>query len=277
MYNQKKIFRVFQLISFLEQRPPKSVIQLVAVLESSERTVYRYLELVKACGFDVQKDKYSRFYIPKQEGNGIHFTFEEAQFLQQILLSLGKNHKLRDSVLAKVYQASNIPIVENNIIHSKISTLVQKLSKAIANQEQVLLKKYHSVNSESISDRLVEPFGFTENYHTLMAFEPSSNNNKVFHLERIHSVEYTHKRYQFESEHQAIETDPFGFAYTGEKFQIQHSFSLKEYLLFINEFPLTYPHFTYSSKKNSYQLNMEAFSLKPMEKFTQGIQNTKTE
>ncbi len=277
MHNQRKIFRVFQLISFLEHRPHKTIAQLVELLESSERTVYRYLDLVKACGFDLQKDKNSRFFIPSKDGHGLHFTKEEAQFLEQILLTLGKKHKLRDSILAKIYQASNIPITETNTLFAKNSTLVQKLTKAIENKDQIVLKKYHSINSESISDRVVEPFGFTDHFHALIAFEPASQLNKVYHLERIKSVEFLKKSFQFEDKHEKIETDAFGFSFTGEKHRLQHSFSLKEYLLFINEFPLTYPHFTYSSKKNSYQLNMEAFSMKPMEKFTRGVQNAKTE
>ncbi len=275
MHNQRKIFRVFQLISFLENRPPKTIAQLVELLESSERTVYRYLDLVKACGMDVQKDKYSRFFIPKTDGQGIHFSTEEAQFLQQIILSSGKKNKLKDGILAKIYQASNLPIVEQHVYHSKNNTVIQRLSKAINQKEQVLLKKYHSINSESISDRLVEPFGFTSDYHSLMAYEPASQSNKVFHLERIKSVQFIQKSYQFEAFHQPVQTDVFGFAYTGSTYPIHQTFTLKEYLLFINEFPLTHPYFQYSSAKNRYQLTCEAFSLKPLERFLRGIKEEK--
>ncbi|MBK9402179.1 MAG: hypothetical protein IPN36_15475 [Bacteroidetes bacterium] len=33
------------------------------------------------------------------------------------------------------------------------------------------MKKYHSVNSNIISDRLVEPICFTDNYQSLAAYE----------------------------------------------------------------------------------------------------------
>jgi len=57
------------------------------------------------------------------------------------------------------------------------------------NKEQVLLKKYQSINSESITDRIVEPFGFTENYQTVMAYEPATQKNKTYNIDRIGSVE----------------------------------------------------------------------------------------
>jgi hypothetical protein len=42
----------------------------------------------------------------------------------------------------------------------------------------VQLKKYQSINTETIADRVVEPFGFTENYHTVMAYEPASEKKR---------------------------------------------------------------------------------------------------
>ena len=47
MLNQHKILRVLQFIGFLEQEPSKTVVQLASLLDTTERTVYRYLDLVK--------------------------------------------------------------------------------------------------------------------------------------------------------------------------------------------------------------------------------------
>jgi proteasome accessory factor C len=78
MLNQRKILRVLQFISFLEQRPPKAVNQLAEMLETTERTVYRYLDLIRECGFDLHRDKHNRFFIHNYTVQGIRFTTEKA-------------------------------------------------------------------------------------------------------------------------------------------------------------------------------------------------------
>ena len=102
MLNQHKILRVFQLITYLQEKPNKAVGQLAAFLETTERTVYRYLDLLRECGFDLHKDANQRFYIEKEDGDGIHFSNEEAQFLKELVLSAGKHSKLKDVVLSKI-------------------------------------------------------------------------------------------------------------------------------------------------------------------------------
>ena len=54
MLNQHKILRVLKLISYLEQSPSKSVGHLAEILESTDRTVYRYFDLLRECGFDLR-------------------------------------------------------------------------------------------------------------------------------------------------------------------------------------------------------------------------------
>ena len=169
MLNQHKILRVLQFISFLEQVPSKTVVQLASLLDTTDRTVYRYLDLVKECGFDLQRDKINRFFIVNDRSNGVRFTPEEADYLKQLVLTNGKKSKLKDAVLSKIYLSSDATIVAGHLINAKNGKIVEKLSTAIANKEQVILKKYQSINSESISDRVVEPFGFTDNYCTVMA------------------------------------------------------------------------------------------------------------
>lgn len=107
MLNQRKILRVLQFISFLEQRPPKAVNQLAEMLETTERTVYRYLDLIRECGFDLHRDKHNRFFIHNDTVQGIRFTTEEAEYLKQIVLTTGKKNKLKDAVLSKIYLASD--------------------------------------------------------------------------------------------------------------------------------------------------------------------------
>jgi len=271
MLNQRKILRVLQFISYLEQRPPKAVNQLAEMLETTERTVYRYLDLIRECGFDLQRDKYTRFFIHNDTAQGIRFTTEEAEFLKQLVLTTGKRNKLKDAVLSKIYLASDVNIVAGHLVNAKNGRIVERLAQAIADKEQVILKRYHSINSETISDRLVEPFGFTDNYHTVMAYEITSKKNKTYNLDRITAVEFTNKAFAFEEKHEQQIPDAFGFSFTGEQHDIELELSLKAYLLLKDEYPLTIPYIKYNPKTDLYELKMQVNDLKPIQRFMRGL------
>ena len=278
MLNQRKILRVLQFISYLEQRPPKAVNQLAEMLETTERTVYRYLDLIRECGFDLQRDKYTRFFIHNNTAQGIRFSTEEAEFLKQLVLTTGKRNKLKDAVLSKIYLASDVNIVAGHLVNAKNGRIVERLAQAIADKEQVILKRYHSINSQTISDRLVEPFGFTDNYHTVMAFEVTSAKNKTYHLDRITAVEFNNRGFMFEEKHEQQIPDAFGFSFTGEQHDIELELSLKAYLLLKDEYPLTIPYIKYNPKSDLYELKMQVNDLKPIQRFMRGLEvdiNTK--
>jgi predicted DNA-binding transcriptional regulator YafY len=271
MLNQRKILRVLQFISYLEQHPPKTVIQLAEMLETTERTVYRYLDLIRECGFDLQRDKYTRFFIHNDTAQGIRFSTEEAEFLKQLVLTTGKRNKLKDAVLSKIYLASDVNIVAGHLVNAKNGRIVERLAQAIADKEQVILKRYHSINSETISDRLVEPFGFTDNYHTVMSYEITSQKNKTYNLDRITAVEFTNKAFAFEEKHEQQIPDAFGFSFTGEQHNIELELSLKAYLLLKDEYPLTIPFIKYNPKSDLYELKMQVNNKKPIQRFIKGI------
>jgi transcriptional antiterminator len=128
MLNQRKILRVLQFISYLEQHPPKAVNQLAEMLETTERTVYRYLDLIRECGFDLQRDKYTRFFIHNDTAQGIRFSTEEAEYLKQLVLTSGKLNKLKDAVLSKIYLASDVNIVAGHLVNAKNGRIVERLT-----------------------------------------------------------------------------------------------------------------------------------------------------
>ena len=77
----------------------------------------------------------------------------------------------------------------NDIIaccHSKVSFNIEDALEAKC---QALLVKYQSASTESVTARLVEPLGFTNNYQYLSAFEVKYKLNKYFKLDPIGSIE----------------------------------------------------------------------------------------
>ncbi|MFM7903516.1 MAG: HTH domain-containing protein, partial [Bacteroidota bacterium] len=57
MSNHNKILRVFQLIGLLRTGPARTLSSLSSTLGSTERTVYRYLDLLKEIGLSLRRDR----------------------------------------------------------------------------------------------------------------------------------------------------------------------------------------------------------------------------
>ena len=273
MLNQHKILRVLQLISLLQQDPPKSIHHLANIIDTTHRTAYRYIDLIRSLGFDLQKDTYNRYFIPKTDNmNAAHFSQEETDFLRQLILSSGKDSQLKDAILKKIYLSSETTIVGNHLMKAHLGRIVQDLSEAIMYRLQVKLKNYHSLNGSSISDRIVEPIAFTDNYASLMAYEIASKKNKYFNIERITNVELLDKSWQHEDKHSIEQPDPFGFALSDQKYPIHLQLSMKAYLLLKEEYPLCVPFLKAIPKSDKYELKLEVNSLKPIERFIKGLE-----
>lgn len=87
MHNQNKILRVLQLITLLKKEPAKSIRFLAGILESTDRTVYRYLDLVKELGFELYKDHNNKYHIlGENEYQSISFSNEEVSLLRDLVL-----------------------------------------------------------------------------------------------------------------------------------------------------------------------------------------------
>ncbi len=273
MLNQHKILRVLQLISLLKKEPSKSIKFLAGILESTDRTVYRYLDLVKELGFDLQRDSHNRFFIgSEKENETIDFTNEEASLLRELLLSSGTKSNLKDAILRKIYLKSEIVIQGNHLLNAHLGKIVSVLSKAIGERKQVVLKKYQSANSNTITDRLVEPISFTDNYASLCAFEVETSKNKYFNIERINEVEVLQKQNEFEDQHQLDAPDAFGFtALNGLPFDIDIRLNLRAFVLLKQEYPMVVPFTKQEPKTNNYRLKMSINNPKPVIRFVLGL------
>jgi predicted DNA-binding transcriptional regulator YafY len=133
MYNQHKILRVLQLINLLKVKPGKSIRSLAKTLAIDNRTIYRYLDLLREIGFELEKDAYNRYFIPDESG-ATAFTLspEELAVVKKLLLTAGKDHILKDSILKKLYMHSDIHIQSGQIVKAHLSSLVEKLGEAVA-------------------------------------------------------------------------------------------------------------------------------------------------
>ena len=273
MLNQHKILRVLQLISLLQKEPAKSIRFISGFIESTERTVYRYLDLIKELGFELERDQNKRYFIK----GGLYdaaesFTNEEVTLLKELLLSSGKQSKLKDAVLKKIYFKSEIAVHGNHLLNAHLGKIVEKLSGAIHSEKRVILKDYHSANSQKISDRLVEPITFSDNYHSLIAFEVETGENKYFNIERITDIIELNTNQEFQEKHKNDKPDIFGFSeLNGEKFEVELRLTLRAYLLLKEEYPLVQPYVKKEPNRETYLLNCNVNNPKAITRFILGF------
>lgn len=272
MSNHNKILRVFQLIGLLRTGPPRSLTSLSSALGSTQRTVYRYLDLLKELGLVVRKDRRGLFFLEggMSEVDVPTFSSDELRFLQELVFSSGKNNKLRDAILHKLYVHSDMHVQSDLLARAHLGKIIQDLGRAIQERKQVVLKKYHSANSNAIGDRLVEPVKLTPNLDRVLCYEPASGQNKFFNIERIMEVKITPKKFKFENLHKYSQPDVFGFSDNGKHFVVDFKMSLRAFLLMKEEYPMSATHIK-ESKSGDYRFNASVFDLRPAVRFVMGL------
>ena len=275
MHNQNKILRVLQLITLLKKQPAKSIRFLAGILESTDRTVYRYLDLVKELGFELQKDHNNKFQIiGEDEYTSISFSKEEVSLLRDLVLSTGKDSKLKDSLLQKIYLQSELAIQGNHILKANLGRMVEKINYSIKEKKRILLKGYHSLNTQKISDRIIEPITLTDNYNSVCGFEVETKLNKYYNLERITEVVIVDEVQEFGEFHQMDEMDVFGFSEkNGQKFNVELLVSLRAYILLKEQYPKIDNHITKEINSEKYRVKIDVNNPKPITRFILGLKD----
>ena len=273
MHNQHKILRVLQLITLLKKEPAKSIRFLAGVLESTDRTVYRYLDLVKELGFELHKDHNNKFQIVGgDEYQQISFSNEEVLLLRDLVMTTGKDNKLRDSLLQKIYLQSELAIQGNQILKANLGKMVEKINSSISENKRIVLKGYHSLNTQKIPDRIIEPITLTDNYNSVCGFEIETQLNKYYNLERITEVIQLEDEQQFHQLHQLDEMDVFGFSEkNGQKFSVELLVSLRAYILLKEQYPKIDSFITKEINSEKYRVKIDVNNPKPITRFILGL------
>lgn len=221
-----------------------TVNDLAERLDTSYRSIYRYIETFKDAGFVVQKldggvyklGKESRYF--KEISQLVHFTDEEAHIVNQLIEALDDTNSLKQNLRKKLTTVYNCTSMASSVVRGKNASNVNRILDAIENRRQVVLVDYSSSHAGVVRNRLVEPFGFTTNYVQAWCYEPESGMNKLFKVSRIGSVEMLDVEWQYESEHSQGYIDIFRM--TGfEQHRVQLRLGMLAHNLLLEEYPLS--------------------------------------
>lgn len=245
-----RIVRLLKLMELLSSNVDYTIQELMDRLETSRRSVFRYIDSLKVAGFTMKKKGTSVHKLLTNSCHKIelsqliHLSDEEAYLLHNLLGALTSDCQVAinlEKKLTALFDATSV----TEIIGNKVAgENIMRLRQGIDEKKQVTLVGYESGNTMSISDRLVEPIKFSTNYTDVYAYEVATGITKVFKISRISQVEVSLTDWQHEDKHVKIETDCFRMA-GKEDIPITLKMTIKAKNILIEEYPLSSKYISY--------------------------------
>lgn len=214
MPQENKAFRLLRLLFFLLGNYPKRKDECANFLDIRDSSFYNYCNELKNIGFDLrQKD--GKYWIqiddkPTQMlANLLHFTEEEAYILAKSIDNIEgyslSARKLKDKLVSFLNHEKAL----EEYLKKEKSEIVTVLNNAIKYKKQVLIVNYASGNSQTIRNRMVEPFEFKEDFSLLWAYDTELSKNRQFKICRMEDVELSPFDWVAESFHRSLPVDLF--------------------------------------------------------------------
>ncbi|MBQ0086743.1 MAG: WYL domain-containing protein [Bacteroidales bacterium] len=241
--DQPKFERMLRLMKYMTGNTNLTVEDLASKLDTTYRSIYRYIDTFKDAGFVVQKmgaGVYQLVSVNRRVpdlNKIVYFSEEEASVINQLIDGLDNGNTMKQNLrqkLASVYESAPL----TDFVDKKPTAQnIRDLSDAIRDQRRVILKGYKSSHSGLTTDREIEPFGFTNNYIHIWAFDLKDCKNKMFGVARIGEVEILDDEWTHKKEHKREDIDLFRMP--GEKnIKVKLQLGLKAKNLLVEEYPL---------------------------------------
>jgi proteasome accessory factor C len=264
-----RLMRLFQIIAVLKSGH-WTIQQLADRFDTSQRTIYRYIHLLEEVDFLIEKDFQNRYFIITSEDDPTQtvFSIEETKLIKKLIQGGTDDNPLKNTLLKKLALNSELDSMPRLFVKARLSKFVDELAIAVKNKQQVVLKNYHSANSNEIRDRLVEPIHFGDNYQSIMALDTADKVCKQFKLDRIGEIIQINKPFEFQSLHQSKDTDIFGFS-GDDRTWVTLKLNMRAYLLLREEFPLAIPYL--EKEEDHYVFNGPVTNFEGIGRFAMGL------
>ena len=246
---QPRVERTLRLMRLMSGNAYLTVEQLAKRLDTSTRSIYRYIDTFKTCGFAVEKiddSIYRLISMPsgyKDLQKLVYFSEEEARVLTYLIESLDETNSLKSSLYKKLCAVFDTKSIKEHSGTSKNAANVQALGNAMKDRKTVILKDYSSSSSGTVRDRVVEPFEFTNNHIDIWAYDCEKKDVRLFKIARIGWVDILTIDWQHEDEHDKGYLDAFRMQGKTQT-HVRLEMTLRARNLLCEEFPLAAPDVT---------------------------------
>lgn len=274
MYSQTKTHRILRLILFLSGSYPKTKEECLSFLEIKSASFYTYCNLLRDVGFGLQqKDgKYRIDYQKKDHhilSDLLHFTEEEAWLLSCCIDTLEEKPGCAVKLKQKLVSFLNHDKAIDAYLNKEKSVIVQALRTAQQSKKQILLINYASGNSQTVRNRMVEPFEFKDDFNLVWAYDTLLKQNRQFKICRIEDVSETSFPWEHSCSHHSLPVDIFRNTGDLDK-QIEFRLNLRAKNLLTEEYPLSAKYIT-SINPNQFLLKAPVAKYEGPGRFVLGI------
>ncbi len=237
-----KTNRILRLILMLSNSYPKTREECCSFLGIRESTFFNYRNMLIDLGFDFhQKEGKYRIEFPVHDHqilrNILHFSEEESYLLARCLDKLEELPGISKQLKIKLSAFLNQDKVIEEYLHKEKSELEDALWKAKKEKKQILLVNYASGNSQTVRDRLVEPFEFKDDFNLMWAFDTELKQNRQFKICRIEDIVESPISWEYEAQHHSSPVDIFRNTGNLDK-EVVCRLNLKAKNLLTEEYPL---------------------------------------
>lgn len=263
-----------KFIELMTQRDGVTKQEVCDVLGISVRTFYRYLEYFRNAGFNIVKtrqrfsfDASSPYFRQIMAFN--YFSQEEINTILEIMEHSPRENERTEVLYRRLLQQKKWHIRNQHLIDKEYTEKVELLNTAISEKRMVILHNYSSVKSNTISDRIVEPYVFMGNNDSVRCYEHSTQTDKTFRLSRIGSVELMPINWIHEDRHGQVFTDAFNFS--GERqFPVEICLNFRAVRLLVEEYPGCTPYVMRKSG-TEWRLKMNVCDFRGIGRFCLGL------
>lgn len=243
MPTETKTHRLLRLIMFLSNSYSKTKEECASFLGIKDSAFYNYRNVLMDIGFDLrQKDGKYWIEYPDQDHqvlrNILHFSEEETYLLSRSIDLLEEKPSSASRLKQKLSSFLNQDKAIETYLHKEKSAIVLAIRKAQKEKKQILLINYASGNSQTVKNRMVEPFEFKDDFNLIWAFDTGLKQNRQFKICRVEDVQESPIAWEYERSHRSKPVDIF--RNTGDlNKQIEFRLNLKARNLLIEEYPLS--------------------------------------
>ena len=236
-----KLKRELDLLLLLTNNRQHTVAELCQRQNISRRNLYYYLNFFRESGFHVNKN--GQYYSISRNSpfftrlfSLIQFTEDEAIVMQRLLETADADNLYIRNLKQKFNRFYDLRILSDTAYHARMSHHANVLYQAIKQQQMVIIHGYSSPHSNTVSNRLVEPFLFMNNNNDIRCYELATRINKTFKISRMEDVEAVNAAWLYGDKHRQLYTDLFMFS-SEETLPVKLRFGRLSYNLLTEERP----------------------------------------
>ncbi len=183
----------------------------------STDTIGDDFEFIRNAGMELKVDKEYRYYIANRQSYSklaslLHFSTDDQIQLRKAIDLLPLSLREKEALATKLASLYDFRRLGYESLREPYLDKIDQLEVAKSAKKQVLLIGYRSSDSNSIRDRLVEPFFINPAEDTVQTFDVEKDTIRHFRISRADRVEVLNAVWKNESRHSNRLIDVFRIA-----------------------------------------------------------------